>query len=406
MLVDILSPIFLLSGLALAADETPETAFSRLAKEHDRRVTMWVDATGSGGDDATNIARYESYPLWETAPQMVELATRATAPEEAFAALGWVIEQARSVGVSDRRFAQVDHQALDLLLRDHRQHAEFGPLCLSVALYYSPNRERFLRAVLNQSSDVDTRAFATFGLSEALTARRDGYFYRRVMPANEQPFAAYLERNFDPGYLAALQNADPEKLFVEIEGLLERIRREFAEHPYRYLSSGQAPGAYRDQKLGELAERALFELRHLSPDRAVPDAVGEDLDGRPFSLAQHRGRVVVLAFWHIACGPCLAAMDDERKLLERFRDRPLTVLGVNTDEDRDVAKRKAVEHGATWPSLWDRDKQLANRWNVNSWPTTYVLDHRGKVVVKADPRDGQFATLIERLVKEAEAATR
>src|SRR5439155_4995530 len=178
----------------------------------------------------------------------------------------------------------------------------------------------------------------------------------------------YFNRNTDAAFSEWVQTANPEKLFIEAEALFEQIRREHADQLYRFPSTGTPPGAFREQKLGDLAERNLFELRNLSPDRMVPDVVGTDLDGQPFSMAQHRGKVVVISFWFAGCNPCLAAMKQERKLLEAMRDRPLVMLGVNTDEDLELAQRTAAAHGATWPSLRDHEKQLANRWNVSSYP--------------------------------------
>src|SRR5439155_15332280 len=133
--------------------------------------------------------------LWEFAPRMADLATQATEPDAAVFALFWVIEQARAVGAADRRLAPSDKRALELLLRDHRRNTDFGPLCLVVAEHPSPARERFLRGVLEQPDNIETRALATFGLAEVLSARRNRHFFKRVMPRDDQPWTVYFNRN-------------------------------------------------------------------------------------------------------------------------------------------------------------------------------------------------------------------
>ena len=52
-----------------------------------------------------------------------------------------------------------------------------------------------------------------------------------------------------------------------------------------------------DEKLGDIAETALFRLRHLSLGRVVAEIKGEDIFGKDFKLSDYRGKVVMLSFW-------------------------------------------------------------------------------------------------------------
>ena len=49
--------------------------------------------------------------------------------------------------------------------------------------------------------------------------------------------------------------------------------------------------------MGEVAEAALFKLRHLSIGRVAPEIEGEDIFGKKLKLSDYRGKVVVLSFW-------------------------------------------------------------------------------------------------------------
>jgi hypothetical protein len=96
----------------------------------------------------------------------------------------------------------------------------------------------------------------------------------------------------------------------------------------------------------------------------------------------------------------------ERSLVEKFKDRPFVILGVNSDASRELVKQVSEKEKLTWRSFWDggsTDGPIASRWNVNGWPTLYLIDYTGTIVRQAGQRDDE---LIEQKVKEAEAATK
>src|SRR4051794_25948885 len=56
---------------------------------------------------------------------------------------------------------------------------------------------------------------------------------------------------------------------------------------------------------------------------------GEDLDGKFFKLSEYKGKVVLLDFWGMWCGPCVAFLPHGKKVVEEFKGRPFVALGVN-----------------------------------------------------------------------------
>lgn len=69
----------------------------------------------------------------------------------------------------------------------------------------------------------------------------------------------------------------------------------------------------------------------------------------------------------------------ERSLVERLKDQPFALLGVNSDP-RDRVREALERENITWRSWWDggdTSGPIATRWNVSAWPTIYVLDHNG-----------------------------
>jgi hypothetical protein len=95
----------------------------------------------------------------------------------------------------------------------------------------------------------------------------------------------------------------------------------------------------------------------------------------------------------------------ERSLVEKFKDRPFVILGVNSDDDRDQLKQVIAKEKLTWRSFWDggsTDGPISRRWNINGWPTLYLIDHTGTIVRNVYKDED----LIEQKVKEAEQAAK
>src|SRR5206468_10813642 len=94
----------------------------------------------------------------------------------------------------------------------------------------------------------------------------------------------------------------------------------------------------------------------------------------------------------------------ERSLVEKLKDKPFVILGVNSDASRDLVKQVSEKEKLTWRSFWDggsTNGPIASRWNVSGWPTLYLIDHNGVIVRQTGPKDDE---MIEEKVKAAEAA--
>ena len=74
----------------------------------------------------------------------------------------------------------------------------------------------------------------------------------------------------------------------------------------------------------------------------------------------------------------------ERSLVNRLKDAPFALIGINSDNAeryREAIRRERI----TWPSFWDGGSTrgpIATRWGVYGWPTIYVIDHKGIIRYK------------------------
>ncbi len=76
----------------------------------------------------------------------------------------------------------------------------------------------------------------------------------------------------------------------------------------------------------------------------------------------------------------------ERSLVKRLADAPFALIGVNSDADKDALRPRMAEENITWRSFWNGPKgtggPISESWNVQSWPTIYVLDENGVIRFK------------------------
>jgi cytochrome c biogenesis protein CcmG, thiol:disulfide interchange protein DsbE len=97
------------------------------------------------------------------------------------------------------------------------------------------------------------------------------------------------------------------------------------------------------------------------------------------SLADLKGKVVVLNVWASWCDPCR----EEMPLLERTQRRIAreggTVLGVDTQDASDAALAFLRERDITFPSVRDRDRSYGREFGVTGYPETFLIDRQGRV---------------------------
>lgn len=91
------------------------------------------------------------------------------------------------------------------------------------------------------------------------------------------------------------------------------------------------------------------------------------------------GRPVVVNLWASWCGPCRQEMPLLNRLHEQYRKAGFTLLGVSVDDKPQAAQEMARQLGVGFPVLFDSEKQVSRRYDVDAMPTTLIIDREGKV---------------------------
>lgn len=75
--------------------------------------------------------------------------------------------------------------------------------------------------------------------------------------------------------------------------------------------------------------------------------------------------------------------DHERSLVKKLADKPFAIIGVNSDQDLDQIRETVKEKNLTWRSFQNSPKgsepPISEQWQIDGWPTIYVLDGEGKI---------------------------
>ncbi|OXS30660.1 thioredoxin-like domain-containing protein [Streptomyces sp. XY006] len=141
----------------------------------------------------------------------------------------------------------------------------------------------------------------------------------------------------------------------------------------------------------------------------APELTGEggwlNTGGQQYTLADLRGRIVILDFWTFCCINCLHVLDELRELEEKHRDT-VVVIGVHSPKFAHEAEHGAVadaveRYGVEHPVLDDPELATWKQYAVRAWPTLVVIDPEGYVVAQHAGEGHVHA--IERLVGELEA---
>jgi thiol-disulfide isomerase/thioredoxin/tRNA A-37 threonylcarbamoyl transferase component Bud32 len=316
-------------------------------------------------------ARAQRPNFAEFAERALKLARKHRDSSAAVEALVWVLENSMPPeGRSpDPATARLRQEALALLEKDHFQKPELANVCQRFSETPAPDYEKLLRAAAAKHAHRDVQGLAGYALAMSLARQAE-----QALEANPRR-AAELNRQAE-----------------------EQLEAVLKAHPA--VPCGQTT-------LGEVVKAKLHELRRLTVGRVAEDIEGKDLAGKPFKLSDYRGKVVVLDFWGDWCGYCRQMYPLERELSRRLKGRPFALLGVNCDDEKARAMRVLEREKITMRCWWDGSgvgESITTRWQVDSYPNIFVLDHKGVIRYRFRGLAGrELEAAVQRLLKECEA---
>ena len=157
------------------------------------------------------------------------------------------------------------------------------------------------------------------------------------------------------------------------------------------------------ERLGntELAEEYRKKADPMSEliGKVVPNFSATDLDGKPISLHDYRGKVVLLDFWAVWCGPCLTEIPNVKRVYDTYKDQGFDIIGVSLDTDETRLRNYLKKNNIAWRQIFSGQKwksPLAEQYHIRSIPAPWLIARDGTLI----SREARGVKL-ERLIVEA-----
>jgi len=149
------------------------------------------------------------------------------------------------------------------------------------------------------------------------------------------------------------------------------MQKERDSHVVLIPDKGAAPA---DSEADELAPKMR--------GKKAPTFVLTDLQGKKVSLADYKGRPVLVNFWATWCGPCKVEMPWFEQLRNQYASQGFEILGLTDDADagKDVIGKVAQKSGVTYPILLTDGKVQDAYGGLDVLPMSFYIDRNGVIV--------------------------
>ena len=331
------------------ANLTPEVQFESLNGEFDDAMKEFATAYRAASESERPAIFENQYPKAnEYVAKFMKIAEENPGTDAAFDSLSWIVLRANDEAATE--------QAYETLWAEYIDHEKMKDVCMGLGSA-TPSQKLLdrLNELIDKNPRSSVKAAATFSLAMALG---------RI---NEMK-----------------AGGDASEFIASVDASDDRIEKLYNVIVNDYPDANVLKGNKRTYR--SMAEGALFEMHNLAIGMEAPEIESKDLDGVSFKLSEYRGKVVLLDFWGDWWAPCRAMYSHERSLVKQLADKPFAIVGVNSDKNREKICSVVNEKNISWRSFWNGSEgpggHISTKWNVSSWPTTYLLDADGKIRFK------------------------
>ncbi len=130
-------------------------------------------------------------------------------------------------------------------------------------------------------------------------------------------------------------------------------------------------------------DRKAQEFRStLAVGAPFPGLEGKGLDGAVVSTSKLKGKVVLVDFWATWCPPCREELPNVLAAYEKYHAKGFEVVAISLDRDEEELKKFIAEKKMPWPQIYAEASEIAEKFGVESIPTTYLIGADGHIVAR------------------------
>lgn len=139
----------------------------------------------------------------------------------------------------------------------------------------------------------------------------------------------------------------------------------------------------KEKRLKKQQKEATNRMGAVGTDAATPDFTLFDTEGNTFTLSSLRGKWVVLDFWAIWCGPCIASMPHLKEYYQKYAGK-FEIVGIVNQSEEEAWVKMVKDMELPWinvinPQNSTKEKDLTNVYGIEGFPTYIILNKEGKI---------------------------
>jgi peroxiredoxin len=164
--------------------------------------------------------------------------------------------------------------------------------------------------------------------------------------------------------------------------VIKQIKKDFPE---------TKPGKQADDILASIQKQEEAKKRRAEAEKLLavglpfPDFNEKDIAGKPLSIANYKGKVVLIDFWATWCGPCIAELPNVLNAYKEHHPKGFEIIGISLDKEEDALTSFTKKRAMPWQQFFDGkgwENKLAVQYGIQSIPATFLLDKQGKIAAK------------------------